>query len=132
MIHISKLNEIVKGTIHGNDDIYIKGPCSIQRGKKDYISYIKNKNYLKYLKNTLASAIIVDQTVKIPKKNIDKTLLRVDNAALAFINSSFKLSFILFVEIPRDSYMRKTSTIISFIYLPNHLYLILYLELNFF
>ena len=86
MIHISKVNEIVKGRIHGNDDIYIKGPCSIQRGKKDYISYIKNKNYLKYLENTLASAIIIDQAVKIPKKNIDKTLLRVDNAALAFID----------------------------------------------
>jgi len=68
MIHISKVNEIVKGRIHGNDDIYIKGPCSIQRGKKNYISYIKNKNYLKYLENTLESAIIIDQAVKIPKK----------------------------------------------------------------
>ena len=85
MIHISKVNEIVKGTIYGDDNIYIKGPCSIQRGKKDYISYIKNKHYLKYLKNTLASAIIIDQTVKI-SKNHNKTLLKVDNAALAFID----------------------------------------------
>ena len=85
MIHISKVNEIVKGTIYGNDDIYIKGPCSIQKGKKNYISYIKNKSYLKYFKDTLASAVIIDHTVKIPNKN-DKTLLKVDNAALAFID----------------------------------------------
>jgi len=85
MIHILKVNEIIKGTIYGNDDIYIKGPCSIQRGKKDCISYIKDNNYLKYLKNTLASAIIIDQTVKIPNNN-EKTLLKVENAALAFID----------------------------------------------
>ena len=69
MIHISRVNEIVKGTIYGNDDIYIKGPCSIQRGKKDCISYIKDNNYLKYLKDTLASAIIIDQAVEIPNNN---------------------------------------------------------------
>jgi len=85
MIHISKVNEIVKGTIYGNNDIYIKGPCSIQIGKKDYISYIKDKKYLKYLPDTLASAIIIDKTIKISKNNNEKTLLKVDNAALAFI-----------------------------------------------
>jgi len=86
VIHILKVNEIIRGTIYGNNDIYIKGPCNIQVGKKDYISYIKDKNYLKYFNNTLASAIIIDKTVKIPKNNNEKTLLKVDNAALAFID----------------------------------------------
>ncbi len=86
MIHISKVNEVVKGTIHGNNDLYVKGPCSIQVGKKDYLSYIKNENYLKYLENTLASVIIIDGKVNIPEGSNKKTFLKVDNAALAFIN----------------------------------------------
>ena len=85
MIHISKINEIINGTIHGNDDIYIKGPCSIQTGKKNHLSYIKNNDYLKYLKDTLASVVIVDDKLEIPN-NINVTLLKVENAALAFID----------------------------------------------
>ena len=85
MIHISKINEIVNGEIYGNDDIYIKGPCSIQAGKKNHLSYIKNKDYLKYLNDTLASVIIVNNDLEIPN-NINATLLKVDNAALAFID----------------------------------------------
>ena len=85
MIHISKVNEIVKGTIYGDNDLYVKGPCNIQVGKKDYLSYIKNENYLKYLQNTLASVIIIDEKVNIPRENNQKTFLKVDNAALAFI-----------------------------------------------
>ena len=75
MIHISKINEIVNGEIYGNDDIYIKGPCSIQTGKKNHLSYIKNKDYLKYLKDTLASVIIVDNDLEIPN-DINITLLK--------------------------------------------------------
>ncbi len=85
MIHISKINEIVNGEIYGDDDIYIEGPCSIQLGKENHLSYIKNKDYLKYLKDTLASVIIIDNELEIPD-NINKTILKVDNAALAFID----------------------------------------------
>ena len=84
MIHISKVNEIINGTIYGDNDLYIKGPCGIQKGKKDHISYIKNKTYLKYLDNSNASVIIIDKSIKIP--NSRKTFLKVENAALAFID----------------------------------------------
>jgi UDP-3-O-[3-hydroxymyristoyl] glucosamine N-acyltransferase len=85
VIHILKVKELVNGTIQGNEDLYIKGPCSIKDGKNGFIAYIKNTKYTKYLNTTLASIIIVDDSVVIPK-NLKKTIIKVKNASLAFID----------------------------------------------
>ena len=85
MIHILKVKELVNGTIHGNEDLYIKGPCSIKDGKNGFITYIKNIKYAKYLDSTLASIIIVDDSVVIPE-DFKKTIIKVKNASLAFID----------------------------------------------
>ena len=84
MIHIKKINEIINGDLYGENDFYVKGPCSIINGKEGFLTYIKNKKYLKYINETSASAIIVDKSLKIPDK-INKTILKVNNASLAFI-----------------------------------------------
>ena len=85
MIHIKKINKIINGDLFGEDDFYIKGPCSIINGKEGFLTYIKNKKYMKYINTTSASAIIVDRDIEIPKEN-NKTILKVDSAALAFIS----------------------------------------------
>ena len=61
MIHIKKINEIINADLYGKNDFYIKGPCSIANGKEGFLTYIKNKKYLKYINETSASAIIVDK-----------------------------------------------------------------------
>jgi len=85
MIHIKKINEIVNGELFGNDDLYIKGPCSIVNSKEGFLTYIKNPKYLESINTTFASAIIVDKSVDIPK-NSEKTILKVDNPSLAFLS----------------------------------------------
>ena len=85
MIHILKVKELVNGVIHGDEDIYIKGPCGIKDGEDGFISYIKSSEYAKYLKVTKASVIIVDESLKIPE-SLDKTFIKVKNASIAFID----------------------------------------------
>ena len=85
MIHIKKINEIINGDLFGKDNFYIKGPCSIVNGKKGFLTYIKDKKYLKYINTTSASAIIVDKNVDIPQDN-KKTILKVNNPSLYSIN----------------------------------------------
>ena len=85
MIHIKKINEIINGDLFGEDDLYIKGPCSIVNGKKGFLTYIKNNKYLKYINKTSASAIIVDKNIDIPQNN-KKTILKVSNPSLAFFS----------------------------------------------
>ena len=84
MFNISKINKILNGILYGDSKLNIKGPCSIENGKQNHISYIKNSKYLKYLKQTKASAIIIDKTISLPS-NINKTIIQVDNPSLAFI-----------------------------------------------
>ena len=84
MIHIKKITEIINGDLFGEDNLYIKGPCSIVNGKEGYLTYIKDNKYLKYISTTSASAIIIDKNIHIPEDN-QKATLKVDNPALAFI-----------------------------------------------
>ena len=84
MFEIEKINKILNGNIHGNRDLVIKGPCGIQNGKVNHISYIKNQKYIKFIKDTGASVIIVDNSIDF--SNIpNKTFLVVENASLSFI-----------------------------------------------
>ena len=63
MFKIEEINKILNGEIHGNRDLVIKGPCGIQNGEVNHISYIKNKKYIKFIQDTDASAIIVDSSI---------------------------------------------------------------------
>ena len=84
MTNILKVKELLDGIIIGNENINIKGPCSINNGKEGCISYIKNSKYSKYLETTNASIIIIDESIDIPE-NLKKTIIKVKNASLAFI-----------------------------------------------
>ncbi len=84
MIHILKVKELLNGVIIGDENINIEGPCSIKDGKKGCVSYIKNSKYEKYLEDTDASIIIIDESINIPE-NLNKTFIKVKNASLAFI-----------------------------------------------
>ena len=85
MFKIEEINKILNGEIKGNQDLIIKGPCGIQNGEVDHISYIKNKKYVKFIQDTDASAIIVDSSIDFSNIS-NKTFLVVENASLAFID----------------------------------------------
>ena len=82
MYSIKEIAEHLDGKIVGDSNLTIKGLCGITNGKSEYLSYIDNKEYFKYLKTTKASAIIVNN-----KHNFSptrKTLIEVSNSIKAF------------------------------------------------
>ena len=44
MLEISKISKMLNGVLYGDDKLKIKGPCGIQDGKKNYLTYLKNKS----------------------------------------------------------------------------------------
>jgi len=74
----------VNGEIEGNPELKIKGVCDIQDSQSGYISYILPGKYKKYFENTKAAAFLINNDIKFDRR--DKTLIRVINPALSFID----------------------------------------------
>ena len=85
MFDLCNIAKLVKGKIVGNTDLVIKGICDIELGKKDHIAYIKNNQFLKYLKSNKASVLLVDDSIKLPN-DFNKTILKVNDSSLAFVS----------------------------------------------
>ena len=84
MNNISDINIFLNGIIIGNSKLKIEGICDIEKGKENYISFILNKTYEKYLNISKASALIVPASFTIPEIS-NKTFIKVENPAKAFI-----------------------------------------------
>ena len=84
MFSIAKIAEAVKGKIEGNPELIIKGVCDLQDSQTGYISYLLPGKYENYFDTTKASAILTNNSLIIDQK--DKTLIRVKNPALSFID----------------------------------------------
>jgi len=84
VITLDEICKILDGKIFGNSDIVIKGLCDIEKGKSDYLSFIRHQSYEKFLTTTKASVIVVNLDFNIPS-NSKKTFIKVKNPSLAFI-----------------------------------------------
>ena len=84
LFSIAEIAETVKGKIEGNPKLRIKGICDLRDSQSGYISYILPGKYETYLKDTKATALLTNKNFKIDRK--DKTLIRVKNPALSFID----------------------------------------------
>ena len=84
MFSISEIASVVKGTIEGDPKLKIKGICDLENSKPEHISYITNSKYESYFNSTKATAILVNDNFKNNQKK--KTIIRVNNPALSFIN----------------------------------------------
>ena len=82
-LKVKKIADIFDGEIIGNNKITIKGVGSIENAKKGDITFLSNNKYLDYLEKTKASVVIVDKSIKIPKKN-KSTIIKVKNAYTSF------------------------------------------------
>ena len=83
MISIKKISEIVNGTIIGDENLNVVGPCDIENGKEHCITYIKNNSYSNKISENKASTIIVNEDF--PVKDFNKTFIKVKNSSYAFI-----------------------------------------------
>ena len=84
MFSISEIADVVQGKIEGDPNLRIKGVCDIQDSQSGYISYILPGKYENFIDNTKATALLTNNSIKVDRK--DKTLIRVKNPALSFID----------------------------------------------
>ena len=48
MLSVKKIANDINGKIVGNSSFIVKGICDFEKGKKNYLTYIKNSSYEKY------------------------------------------------------------------------------------
>jgi UDP-3-O-[3-hydroxymyristoyl] glucosamine N-acyltransferase len=77
------LADYVEGTIDGNPNVIISEISKIEEGKPNSITFLANLQYEKYIYSTKASVVVVDKGFK-PESNINSTLIRVNDAYVAF------------------------------------------------
>ena len=78
-----QIASVINGTIEGNAEVKVNYVSKIEEGKPGTISFLANPKYTQYIYNTLASIVIVNNDFK-PEKEISATLIRVEDAYLAF------------------------------------------------
>ena len=83
MISIEKISEIVNGAIVGDGKLNIVGPCDIEKGKKNCITYIKDNSFSNKIIKNKASAIVVNE--QFDEKDFTKTFIKVKNPSYAFL-----------------------------------------------
>jgi len=78
-----QIAEALQGTVDGDANVTVSTLSKIEEGKPGSLSFLANPAYEKYIYDTDASLIIVNQDFK-PEKEIKATLIRVKDAYMAF------------------------------------------------
>ena len=74
---------ILEGEIQGDPNTKVSKLAKIEEGEPGALTFLANKKYTDYIYETKASITIVNKTF-VPEKEISTTLIRVDDAQLAF------------------------------------------------
>ena len=85
MFTVSQIASKVNGVVEGDPEMLIKDVCDLRSGKPDCISFLVDNKHAKLISETKASAIFVSKNVNHQSQR--KTFIKVDNPALAFINT---------------------------------------------
>jgi UDP-3-O-[3-hydroxymyristoyl] glucosamine N-acyltransferase len=102
---------ILDGDIEGNPDIEVYKLSKIEEGSEGSITFLANPKYNSYLYSTKASIAIVNKEFK-PESKINTTLIKVDDAYLAFskILEYYNLVKLNKFGIEDPSFISKTAT----------------------
>lgn len=79
----AQIAEALGGTVEGNADIKVSNLSKIDDGKAGTVSFLANPKYTKYIYNTKADVVIVNNDFKADKP-LSVTLVRVENAYNCF------------------------------------------------
>lgn len=74
---------ILEGDVVGNPDIEVSTLSKIEEGSEGSLTFLANPKYTSHIYSTKASITIVNKTF-VPENDIDTTLIKVDDAYLAF------------------------------------------------
>src|SRR5512137_870745 len=67
---ITEIAAFLGGTVIGSGDVFIKDIRSIEEANQGDLTFVANKKYLKKLKDTKASAVLVSQPIASEGKNL--------------------------------------------------------------
>jgi len=81
----SQIAEFLKGKVEGNPDAVVTDVSKIEQGKENTLTFLANPKYSKYIYETKASVVIVNNDF-VPEKELNVTLIRVPNAYQALAN----------------------------------------------
>ena len=110
---VKKIAKIFNGKIIGDNEVTIKGIGTIENANKGDITFLSNAKYINYLDKTNASAVIIDNSLTIPKK-YKPTLIKVTNAYESFailLTEINKANTLVKKGIEKLSYISKNSKI---------------------
>ncbi|MCB2222195.1 MAG: UDP-3-O-(3-hydroxymyristoyl)glucosamine N-acyltransferase [Bacteroidetes bacterium] len=79
----NQIASVINGTVEGNPDVKVNYVSKIEEGKAGTITFLANPKYTQYIYETAASIVIVNRDFS-AEKAIAATLIRVDDAYLAF------------------------------------------------
>jgi UDP-3-O-[3-hydroxymyristoyl] glucosamine N-acyltransferase len=75
--------DFLKGKVEGDPEAKVSDVSKIEDGRPGTLSFLANPKYEKYLYDTQASIVIVNQDFQ-PQQKIEATLIRVQNAYDSF------------------------------------------------
>ncbi len=78
-----QIADALQGTVDGDASVTVSTLSKIEEGKPGSLSFLANPAYEKYIYETNASLVIVNNNFK-PEKKVSATLIRVNDAYMAF------------------------------------------------
>lgn len=118
MFTAKQIAEFIQADIVGNEEVTVTAFSKIEEAQEGNISFLANPKYEEYIYSTQASIVIVNKDFQ-PKKTVHSTLLKVEDAYVAFatllkVYQDFKQSQLTGIETP--SYVDSTVQIDNSIY----------------
>ena len=80
---VQQIADLIEGVVEGNKDAAVYSLSKIEEGKQGTLSFLSNPQYTSHIYKTQATAVIVSKDF-IAEKNINTTLIRVDDAYQSF------------------------------------------------
>lgn len=114
----NQIAALLGGKVQGNGDVKLNNLGTIQDSTTGYLTFLANPKYEPYIYETKASAVIVAHDF-IPRKELDTTLISVDNPYLAFTQLMEEVNKLMVqskVGIEEPVYVAKDATIGNEVY----------------
>ncbi len=114
----SQIAEFLKGKVDGDPEAVVTDVSKIEDGKKNTLTFLANPKYSKYIYETKASVVIVNNDF-MPEKELTVTLIRVPNAyqALATLLDLYEKSVPQKNGIEQPSYIDESATLGENVYI---------------
>ncbi len=113
----SQIAEFLKGKVEGDPEAVVTDVSKIEEGKKNTLTFLANPKYSKYIYETKASVVIVNDDF-VPEKELKVTLIRVPDAyqALAMLLDVYERSIPQKTGIEQPCFIDESATLGKDIY----------------